>query len=224
MLQENPPVFDLKFLEKYDSFLEFKSRKRNDGNTPGIAEPVGSEQQIKTPYELMDSSFYEIKSALRNEILSVLTGGTTNEVTNKMALFFERLVVKLLMKMGYGGLLDGEGSTTPGSGDGGIDGIIREDKLGLSHIYIQAKCYSLERTVSRPAVQTFVGAIAGKAGKGLFITTAKFSSEAKEYAKHNHVVLVDGDMLADLMIEYGVGVSTAQTYEIKKLDSDFFND
>jgi len=178
------------------------------------AEPSEGNKQEQTPGERMDAGFSEINAELKNELLS--------EIMALSPTFFEKLVVQLLMAMGYGGTLDGEGTVTPKSGDGGIDGIIREDKLGFSNIYIQAKRHALGKTISRPEVQTFVGAIANKTGKGLFITTAKFSSGAAQCAKENHLVLVDGDKLAELMIEYDVGVSTTQKYEIKTIDSDFF--
>ena len=211
VLKENPQPFNTAYLRNnYESVRIFLGQK-NKGDTQ---EATDEEQQEQTPQERMNVAFGQINAVLKGEIL--------NEVINLSPAFFEKLVVKLLMGMGYGGTLDGEGIVTPLSGDGGIDGIIREDKLGFSNIYIQAKRHALDRTVGRPDVQGFVGAIANKAGKGLFITTAKFSSEAVQCAKENHVVLVDGDKLADLMIEYGIGVSTQQTYEIKKLDSDFF--
>jgi len=212
VLKLNPQPLDVAYLRaNYESMRVFLGQKgKND-----IADVVaGDTQQEQTPQERMDIAFGQITSVLKGEILS--------EIMALPPAFFERLVVKLLMGMGYGGTLDGEGIVTPLSGDGGIDGIIREDKLGFSNIYIQAKRYALERTISRPDMQGFVGAIANKVGKGLFITTAKFTSEAIQCAKDNHIVLVDGDRLAELMIEYSVGVSTIQTYEIKRLDSDFF--
>jgi restriction system protein len=163
----------------------------------------------------MEGAFSEINFSLGDELLT--------EIMSQPPEFFERLVVKLLVKMGYGGLLgDSAGQTTKLSGDEGIDGVIREDKLGFSNIYIQAKRWNVSRIVNRPDIQAFVGAIANKAGKGLFITTAAFSDGAKQCARENHLVLIDGNRLASLMIEYGVGVSVIQTYEIKKIDSDFF--
>lgn len=139
---------------------------------------------------------------------------------------FEHLVVKLLTQMGYGGSVDHAGTVIGQTGDEGIDGIIREDKLGFSLIYIQAKRWDCDKTVGRPEIQKFVGALAGQgASKGLFITTAKFTKEARQYAEKQHttkVVLVDGTTLAKLMIEYNLGVSTEATYEIKRIDSDFF--
>ena len=210
-------TINIEYLLKYESF--HRSYKRNvktktDGNITILEANVNNEPQ--TPQEQMDSAFSEINAVLKSEIL--------DEIMLRESTFFEKLVVKLLVKMGYGGLLDGEGIVTQATNDEGIDGIIREDKLGFSNIYIQAKRYALDKSIGRPDVQGFVGAVATKEGKRLFITTANFASTAKQYAKENHVVLVDGDKLAELMIEYGVGVSTVQTYEIKKLDSDFFEE
>ena len=141
--------------------------------------------------------------------------------------FFEQLVVDLLLKMGYGSAFDAAGLVVGKSGDEGIDGIIREDKLGFSSIYIQAKRWDPSTTVGRPEIQKFVGALAGQvASKGLFITTAQFSKEAINYANKQaavKVVLVDGHQLTRLMIEYGVGVSNQSTYTIKRIDTDYFD-
>ncbi|MEG1567335.1 MAG: restriction endonuclease [Anaerovoracaceae bacterium] len=125
--------------------------------------------------------------------------------------------------MGYGAF-ENAGRTTAISGDEGIDGIIMEDKLGFNLIYIQAKKWDLDRTVGRPEVQNFVGAISGKGGKGLFVTTAKYSKQAIDYANLQHVILIDGQKLAKLMIEHNFGVSTKKTFEIKVIDTDLFND
>jgi len=225
VLGENPPQLDINYLKKYESFRKFIGLDfSNNGGTVKTKESFAILQSSQTPQDLMDTAFSEINSALRSEILNALTGGETEDVSKEQANFFEKLVVKLLMKMGYGGALAGEGVVTKSTGDGGVDGIIREDKLGFSNIYIQAKCYSLNKKISRPAVQTFVGATARKDGKALFITTAEFTQDAKDYARDNNVVLVDGKKLADLMIEYDVGVSTVQTYNIKNIDSDFFEE
>ena len=141
--------------------------------------------------------------------------------------FFESLVVKLLQKIGYG-TLKNSGKVTKKSNDEGIDGIINQDKLGFDCIYIQAKKWDKDSTVSRPEIQKFVGALAGQgATKGLFITTAKFSDGAREYSQKQHttkIVLIDGMELAKLMIEYNLGVSVENIYEIKKIDSDFFEE
>lgn len=139
---------------------------------------------------------------------------------------FERLVVKLLLKMGYGSGIDEAGKVTQQTNDGGIDGIIKEDQLGFSNIYIQAKQWAIDQSISKPEIQKFVGALQGQqAQKGLFITTAKFSSGAQQYASNllgTKVVLVDGSMLTRLMIKHNVGVSIEEVYEVKKIDSDFF--
>ncbi|MCL2842732.1 MAG: restriction endonuclease [Oscillospiraceae bacterium] len=194
VLKENPPSLNQAFLLKgQEKSLELKE----------------DSQAEKTPLEHMDSNFSEINAELKNEILEAIFSNDSY--------FFEHLVGRLLMAMGYGDVL-----VTPRTNDGGIDGICREDKLGFSNIYIQAKRYALDKMISRPDIQGFIGAIANKTGKGLFITTARFSSGAAQCARENHIVLVDGDKLAELMIEHSVGVSTLQTYEIKKLDSDFF--
>ena len=138
---------------------------------------------------------------------------------------FEKLVVRLLLNMGYGNGIEGAGTITQQSNDGGIDGIIKEDQLGFSNIYIQAKQWQPDISVSKPEIQKFVGALQGQqAQKGLFITTAKFSSGAVQYADKVKVVLIDGNTLTRLMIKHNVGVSVEHTYEIKRIDSDFFAD
>jgi len=151
-----------------------------------------------------------------------------SEITKQTPAFFETLVVRLLEKMGYGGTLTDAGIVVGQSGDEGIDGIIREDKLGFNLIYIQAKRWESDKTIGRPEIQKFVGALAGQGAiKGLFITTGKFSKEAYDYAKKQHttkVVLVDGQTLTNLMIDHNLGVSTESVYEIKRVDTDFFSD
>lgn len=214
VLMENPPVLNDDFLNRYESFRAFKNPDLSAAQT---VSPALSED---TPQDIFDKAFMQINASLADELLT--------EIMKQPPFFFERLVVKLLERMGYGGSLPNAGTVTPQTGDEGIDGIIREDKLGFSLIYIQAKCWNLDKTIGRPEIQKFVGALAGQgAAKGLFITTARFTKEAVAYAEKQHttkVVLVDGAMLAKLMIEYNLGVSTETTYEIKKLDTDFFND
>ncbi|MDR2943484.1 MAG: restriction endonuclease [Methanosarcinales archaeon] len=171
------------------------------------------------PQDLLDKAFQKINSDLADELLS--------EIILQSPAFFERLVVRLLEKMGYGGLKDSS-EIVGKSGDEGIDGIIREDKLGFDLIYIQAKKWDMDSTIGRPEIQKFVGALAGQgATKGLFITTAKFSKEAIDYAKKQHttkVILVDGRLLTELMIEHNFGVTIENIYEVKRVDSDFFSD
>ena len=213
VLNSNLPRIDNTFLNRYDSFKQFLAR----GKSGKSSDSVKATEDTETPSERMQSAFSEINDSLADELLT--------EIMSQAPAFFERLVVKLLVKMGYGGGNEGAGIVTPPSSDGGIDGIIREDKLGFSNIYIQAKRYDRDSTVSRPEIQKFIGAIAEyKNKKGLFVTTAKFSAEAKKSAVASQIVLIDGERLAKLMIEYGVGVSIVQTLEIKKVDSDFFSE
>ena len=171
------------------------------------------------PQDIFEKSFTEINKILQEEILE--------EVIRQTPYFFENLVVKLLQKIGYG-TFKNSGKVTKKTNDEGIDGIINQDKLGFDSIYIQAKKWDKDSTVSRPKVQKFVGALAGQgATKGLFITTAKFSDGAREYSQKQHttkIVLIDGMELAKLMIEYNIGVSVESVYEIKKIDSDFFDE
>ncbi len=172
---------------------------------------------VKTPEENLDESYKKIRESLANEIL--------DKVKSCSPLFFERLVVELLVAMGYGGTLQDAGKAVGKSGDGGIDGIIKEDRLGLDVIYLQAKRW--EGNVSRPEIQKFAGALLGnQARKGVFITTSDFTKEAKDYVKtiSSNIILINGEELAELMIDYNVGVSVATTYEIKKIDSDYFSE
>lgn len=179
-----------------------------------------SQQQSQTPQDILESVCKQLDESLADDILT--------EILNQTPDFFERLVVKLLVGMGYGGTLEDSGRVTGQTGDEGIDGIVREDKLGFDRIYIQAKRWEREKVIGRPEIQRFVGALAGQgANKGLFITTAKYSKEAMAYANKQHttkVVLVDGAQLAKLMIECDLGVTTENVYKVKKIDTDFFND
>ncbi|MGE6101808.1 restriction endonuclease [Aeromonas salmonicida] len=172
----------------------------------------------QTPQEQIEQALAVLNSSLADELLG--------EVLALSPRFFEQLVVDLMVAMGYGGSAQEAGHTTRYSSDGGIDGIIKEDKLGLDSIYLQAKRYT-DRTVGRPEIQSFAGALdLYKARKGVFITTSGFSREAREYVGQieKRIVLIDGDRLTALMIEYGVGVTTRQTLTIKTLDSDYFTD
>ena len=212
VLASNPSRLDNSFLHRYESFRAFLSRSKSD---KASNETQKSIEDKSTPAELMQSAFSEINNGLADELLT--------EILNQPPVFFERLIIQLLVKMGYGGGNEWAGIVTPASGDGGIDGIIREDKLGFSNIYIQAKRYNRDSVVSRPEIQKFIGAIAEyKNKKGLFVTTAKFSAEARKSADSSQIVLIDGERLAKLMIEYDIGVSTIQTFEVKRIDSDFF--
>ncbi len=214
LLDQNLARIDMKTLEVFPEYVEFREKK----NTPASEQVIqinAEPEQSKTPDEVLYDSYKAIRENLANDLLE-----KTKSLSPK---FFEDLVVNLLVKMGYGGSIDDAGKAIGRSGDEGIDGIIKEDRLGLDVIYIQAKRW--ENTVSRPEIQKFAGALQGKrAKKGVFITTSDYSREAREFVSHidNKIILIDGDDLADLMIDYGVGVSTVETYEIKRIDSDYF--
>lgn len=207
-----PEVLDNEFLCQYDCFKRFKYPDKKSSET---AENI---EQNETPQDVLDRAHQEITATLAEDILS--------EIMKNSPEFFEHLVVMLLRKMGYGGAVEDSGMVVGQTGDEGIDGVIKEDKLGFNLIYIQAKRWDTEKAIGRPEIQKFVGALAGQgASKGLFITTAKFSQQARDYVKKKHttkVVLVDGLTLAKLMIDYDLGVSTVSVYPIKKLDTDFF--
>ena len=216
VLAENPTEIDNLYLQRFESFREFISPDAKHAVIQTNAPSISSQ----TPQDTLDEAFMKINATLVDGILA--------EVMKQTPTFFEHLVVRLLTKMGYGGSIEDAGSVIGQTGDEGIDGIIREDKLGFNLIYIQAKRWECDRTVGRPEIQKFVGALAGQgATKGLFITTAKFTKEARQYAEKQHttkIVLVDGITLAKLMIEFNLGVSTETTYEIKRIDTDFFTE
>ena len=181
---------------------------------------------ILPQFTLFGKHIFAVLESAYKQVTATLASQLMDEVMKLTPFEFERLVVKLLLKMGYGSGIDGAGLVTQASNDGGIDGVIKEDQLGFSQIYIQAKQWAVDQTVGKPEIQKFVGALQGQqAQKGLFITTAKFSSGALQYANNLlgvKVVLVDGSALMKLMIKHGVGVSIEQVYEVKKIDSDFF--
>ncbi len=214
LLRSNPLEINTKFLQQYEEFNDFRNKTRAKSIQE---EPETEHPTYSTPQEALEFGYLKLTENLSDELLEEIMTCSPN--------FFERLVVELLVKMGYGGSLKEAASIVGKSGDAGIDGIIKEDKLGLDAIYIQAKRW--DSVVGRPEIQKFVGALDGqKARKGIFITTSSFTKEAVEYAKNTtvKVVLVDGDRLANLMIENCLGVSTTQTYEIKKVDTDYFEE
>lgn len=202
-------------LMRYSSFAEFVGKTASEANTRTAAPMV---IETETPQEILERVYSKVNEKLADELLTQILAQTPD--------FFESMVVKLLEKMGYGGMVKGAGIVTRSSRDEGIDGIINEDKLGFNQIYIQAKRWDIDHTVGRPEIQKFVGALAGQgASKGVFITTAKFSRDAEEYADRQHttkVILIDGKRLAELMIEYELGATTEYVYKIKRIDTDFF--
>ena len=209
-----PEAIGIEYLKKNPNFLSFWV-----GNTNGVGAAEQKNVEDATPTARMEEAFRQINNALADELLE--------EIMKQDPWFFETLVVKLLVAMGYGGANPDAGVGTQKSGDEGIDGIIKEDKLGLSKIYIQAKRWEPSKTIGRPDIQTFVGALMGHGvSKGVYITTAHFSTQAKEYAAKQHsasIVLIDGQELTRLMIEFNLGVATEVSYTIKRIDSDFFN-
>jgi restriction system protein len=216
-LKKNPERIDAKYLRQFPSFLEFQNASRN--NNEEDEEVSTQEPSDQTPEESLDKAYQRIRKSLASELL--------NKVVDLSPSFFERLVVELLVKMGYGGSLKDAGKAIGRSGDEGIDGTIKEDKLGLDIIYIQAKRWKPGNVVGRPELHKFVGALAGQgAKKGIFITTSNFSKEALEYTPKNEtkIVLIDGGQLAQLMIDYNLGCTSQQTYELKKIDSDYFDE
>lgn len=211
-LSTNPPLLTKAELFQFSEFADFMARPLK---TAGSAVSVGDSSKELPPTEAMDVAYLSMREALASELLST--------VKSCSPAFFERLVVDLMLAMGYGGSRREAGEATRLSGDGGIDGVIREDRLGLDTIYLQAKRW--EGSVGRPEIQKFAGALQGeRARKGVFITTSSFSREARDYVERleSRIVLIDGWRLAELMIDFNVGVATRQRYDIKQLDSDYF--
>jgi restriction system protein len=214
VLKSPPERVDIKFLERYEEFAEF--RKKHGGDTTSSTSPI-ADPETETPEEALESAYAKMRASLAADILARVKSGSDK--------FFERLVVELLLKMGYGESRTESGRVVGRSGDEGIDGIISEDRLGLDVVYLQAKKW--EGTVGRPEIQKFVGALHGKrAKKGVFITTSNFSGEAMAYVEHidPKVVLIDGHRLAEFMVDFEVGVATARTYYAKRVDSDYFEE
>jgi restriction system protein len=211
VLRKSPLVINNDFLLQFPEFAEFIKSSRQDGGHKII------KTSPQTPEEVLEAAYTELRRQLAQDILERVKACDPS--------FFEQLVVDLLVRMGYGGSLKDAGEAIGGSGDGGIDGRIKEDWLGLDTIYIQAKRW--EGSVGRPVVQAFAGSLEGqRAKKGIFITTSQFSQDAKEYVKiiEKKIVLIDGEQLAQFMIDHNVGVTETASYEIKKVDSDYFGD
>jgi restriction system protein len=214
VLASKPERIDVKFLGQFAEFVAFREVRHERSEEKIAAEAV---QIDATPEEALDGAYQRLRIDLQADLVSYIMAASPS--------FFERLVVDLLVRMGYGGSLRDAGQAVGKSGDGGIDGIIKEDRLGLDVIYIQAKRW--EATVGRPEIQKFAGALQGhRARKGVFITTSTFSSEAIDFASRidNKIVLIDGATLARYMIDHNVGVSLSRSYEVKKIDSDYFGE
>lgn len=213
VIRSHPTDINVKFLEQFPEFVKFKSFTR---------EPQPDNSRLKvddsqTPEEDIELAIQKLNQELASDILQAIKGCSP--------VFFEKLVVDLLVKMGYGGTRKDAGKTVGRTGDGGIDGIINEDRLGLDIIYIQAKRW--ENPVGRPEIQKFAGALQGmRARKGIFITTSTFTNEARDYVSRidSKIILIGGETIAQLMIEHNVGVAPFVSYQVKKIDSDYFND
>jgi restriction system protein len=217
VLAERPASIDKKYLEKFEPFRAFIAlqRDRDEGEKH---EPVNGGSA--TPEEQLEAAYLKISQKTEAEVLAAVIAGSAE--------FFEKLVVELLVAMGYGGSRADAGKAIGGSGDGGVDGVISEDRLGLDAIYVQAKKYT-DRVVQRPEVQGFAGSLLAKRGrKGVFITTSRFSDGAREYVREIQsdakIVLIDGKALARHMVEFGIGVTTERTYTVKRVDSDYFSE
>ena len=218
VLAQAPAVVDKRFLDQFvEAPLTKSARGTTAGTTDADIEADAAPDVALSSEELMESASKALQAMVATDLVT--------RIKAESPAFFERLVVKLLLKMGYGGSRQEAGRAVGRSGDGGIDGIINDDRLGLDAVYIQAKRW--EGIVGRPEIMKFVGALAGqRASKGVFISTSSYTQEAREYAAQSQykVVLIDGERLAQLMIEYNLGVSVAAVYEVKRIDNDFFAD
>jgi restriction system protein len=216
LLSSRPKSITLKTLMAYPEFVDFRNRRRSD-QLPEGKEDHADQAEGLTPEEQLESAYAKIKAQLAADLLE--------KVKTVSPSFFERLVVELLVAMGYGGSRRDAGQTVGRSGDGGIDGLIKEDRLGLDTIYLQAKRW--EGSVGRPEIQKFVGALQGqRAKKGVFITTSSFTLDAEDYVRaiDTKIVLIDGERLTELMMDHDIGVSGVATYRIKRVDSDYFEE
>lgn len=214
VLSESPPEINVKFLERFPEFKAFRELRRTKSKA---SEASAVESTEVSPEEQLENAYQELRAELGADILKSIKDCSPQ--------FFEQLVIDIIVKMGYGGSRKEAGQAVGRSGDEGIDGIIKEDRLGLDIIYLQAKRW--EAVVGRPEIQKFAGALQGqRARKGIFITTSSFTKEALRYVQQieSKIILIEGEHLVELMIDHGVGVSTEATYEVKQIDSDYFTD
>jgi restriction system protein len=213
VLATQPESITAKFLMQFSEFKEFQTTTKKIFTSTAVE----TKDETQTPEEILEQAVQQLDDSLALELVDTIKGCSPS--------FFEQLVVDLLVTMGYGGTRKDAGQTIGRSGDGGIDGIIKEDRLGLDVIYVQAKRW--ENPVGRPEIQKFAGALQGmRAKKGVFITTSSFTSEARDYVSRidSKIILIDGHQLAAFMIEHDVGVSLSASYVIKRIDTDYFTD
>lgn len=223
LLANNPKHIDVKLLLQREEFRDFY-KASNNGDDVSVAKGRQAEADEQdtdtvTPEEQIEAAYQAVLSALRADLL--------DRIAQNSPAFFEQLIVDLLVAMGYGGSHKNAAQQLGRSGDGGVDGVINEDRLGLDRVYVQAKRYAAENIVGRPAVNAFVGSLVGfGAAKGVFVTTSAFSREARDYVGklQQRVILIDGRQLTELMIEHNVGVRVSRAIEFKRLDEDFFSE
>jgi restriction system protein len=217
VLAENPELINAQYLKRFTEFCEFQNATPSTIRaTAQVTAQTVDIEEVQTPTEAIETGFNTLNNDLASDVLDA--------IKNQTPQFFEHLVIKLMQAMGYGGWSTDSGQATQYTADGGIDGIINEDPLGLETIYLQAKRYT-DNAIGRPDIQAFVGALEmRRARKGVFITTSRFSKDALEYVSliEKKVVLIDGKQLADLMIKHNLGVSIKETYQIKTIDTDYF--
>ncbi len=219
LLAANPSNIDVDHLKTFPSFADWYAKESSAVAPTQIALTDSEQLQPATPEEQIDAASAVLLTALKAELLQ--------RILSQSPSFFERVIVELLVGMGYGGSHDRAALRLGKSGDGGVDGVIDEDRLGLDRIYVQAKRYAAHAGVGRPEVQGFVGSLVGLgATKGVFVTTSTFSTHALDYVRHlpQRVILIDGDRLADLLVEHGVGIRVARIATVKRIDEDFFLD
>lgn len=215
VLKDNPEKIDNQYLERFSEFVDFRTKTEDSEEIDDKSDLINFED--KTPKEVLENAYQTIREDLAQELLE--------KVKESQPDFFEKLVIDMLINMGYGGSRRDAGKAIGKVNDGGVDGIINEDRLGLDIVYVQAKKW--DSVVGRPEIQKFAGALEGKrAKKGIFITTSHFSKRAKEYVSNisSKIVLIDGDLLAYYMIDFDVGVSREETFELKGIDNDYFLD
>lgn len=221
ILNRNLDKINVALLLEKPEFQEFYKGddKLEHGITTLSQNTFVAEQNTETPEEQIESAYGSLNAALRADLLE--------RITSNSSTFFEQLIVSLLVAMGYGGSHKNASEQLGRSGDGGVDGVINEDRLGLDRVYVQAKRYASANTVGRPDIQGFVGSLVGLgANKGVFVTTSSFSQQARDFVRHlsQRIILVDGKMLTELMIEHKVGVRTQRVIEFKRIDEDFFSE
>lgn len=217
VLSQAPSRIDNEFLSRFSEFVQFRERDREPNAELTTAAAVPERAEVQTPDELLRSTVKQIEAALRKDLL--------DRVLSAPPAFFENVIVTMLLAMGYGGSRQDAGQVVGRSGDGGIDGVIDQDALGLDRVYVQAKRYGSENAVGAPEIMAFCGSLgARKANKGVFVTTSYFTQPAKAFADSHpyRIVLIDGELLAALMIRHNVGVRVDEILYLKKVDEDFF--